>query len=73
MEWYEVVSFYGEEIAERMKNSKYLKDAIVEVTKPDGKEPSKEDLKRGEVIYHFSDEDIYKAYLNVTGIQVHEG
>jgi hypothetical protein len=64
--WEQVEMFYGTRIADLMKESKYLKGITVNMVRPDGKEPSIEDIRKGNVIYDFDQYDLDRAYRDVT-------
>ena len=59
MIWSEVVKEYGEELAEKMKNSQYLRGITCEITDD------------GEV--DIPAQDIYLAYKDVTGKTIYTG
>jgi hypothetical protein len=69
--WEAVEKFYGNRIADLMKESKYLKGITVTAILPNGKEASYEDIKSGKALWDFPMRDIENAYRDVTGLKVH--
>jgi len=75
MLWKEVIGLYGEEMADKMKGSKY----IVSVCYSNGKKISEdvpvedviELMKNGKVLYDFDEKEIDNAYREATGLKVH--
>ena len=71
MIWRDVEKFYGTEIANKMKESKWLQNVTVTAVLPNGKEATYEDVKAGRAEWDFPLRDIENAYRDVTGLKVH--
>ena len=70
MIWRDVEKFYGTEIANCMKESKWLQNVTVTAVLPNGKEAMYEDVKAGRAEWDFPESDLENAYRAVTGLKV---